>query len=134
MVPSTTAGWLRTGAADRGKANAHFSFKPRTLCGVIRHSPAAYRDPAASLDHVAQSPDRCGEAEVAPAPSNTTDEATPTNATTRFRIVIPSPPAVGGKQLHRGSGTKDSRQENGPNALGRRLTPDPADRLIRPHS
>lgn len=80
-----------------GKANAHFTFRPRTLCGVIRHSAAAYRDPAASFDHVAQSPARCGHdrsgaADVAPAPNNTTDDPTATNATSRFEIGIPIAP------------------------------------------
>ncbi|MEU4744621.1 hypothetical protein AB0G02_29750 [Actinosynnema sp. NPDC023658] len=66
---------------------------------MIRHSAAAYRDPTASFDHVAQSPGRPGavvaadEADVAAAP-DTTDAAsdaadtTATNTNDRFRIRI----------------------------------------------
>ncbi|GAB2958715.1 hypothetical protein GCM10027184_02090 [Saccharothrix stipae] len=90
--------------------------------GVIRHSAAAYREPAASFDHVAQSPDRPGEADVDAAAANTTAEATATNATARAEIAIPdSPPALVDdlSTVAAGARRHDPRKGRIPSAEGR---------------
>lgn len=106
-VPSTTAGWLRTGSGDWavGWANAHFSLSLPTVDGVIRHSAALCLLPLRSFCQVGQSPARApsGAADVTPAPSTVITAATASRAVAlRLRAMSSSPPDDG--SAHRGTG------------------------------